>query len=296
MGQGIASMTTVHEPAAGGGGAVRIERGDWLDLAKGLSPGSVDLLYADPPFNTGRTRATPPGASRAGRGVRAAYRDAWADPESYVAWLRERVRATLPAMKRTGGVLIHCDWRASHLVRVMLDGLLGGPCFVNHLVWSYGLGGSSPRMFARKHDDILFYAVSPGRHWFEPPRVPATSRRMAGRDKKATDVLAIPAINNMARERTGYPTQKPLALLRLLVGACCPPGGVVLDPCCGSGTTLVAALELGRRAIGFDQSPAAVRVARQRVGLAGRGLDGDHRGTRVRPVRPPASGVRPARG
>src|SRR5690606_14779178 len=101
------------------------------------------------------------------------------------------------------------------------------------------------------------------------PLVPATSRRMAGRMKKATDVLAIPAINNMAAERTGYPTQKPLALLEVLVRACCPPGGTVLDPCCGSGTTLVAAVRTGRRAVGCDLSPEAVRIAQERLGRAG---------------------------
>jgi DNA modification methylase len=92
---------------------------------------------------------------------------------------------------------------------------------------------------------------------------------MKGMLKKATDVLDIPSINNMAAERVGYPTQKPLALLELLVKACCPPGGVVLDPCCGSGTTLVAARACGRRAIGCDLSPGAVRLAGERAARAG---------------------------
>src|SRR5690606_7258038 len=107
----------------------------------------------------------------------------------------------------------------------------------------------SPRRFARKHDDILFYCVDPQRYCFDPPRIEATSRRMAGQMKKATDVIEVPALNNMARERTGYPTQKPLALLELLIRACSPPGGLIVDPCCGSGTTLVAALNTGRRAL-----------------------------------------------
>lgn len=147
----------------------------------------------------------------------------------------------------------------------MLDELLGEDRFVNHLIWSYGLGGSSPRRFARKHDDILLYCLDPMKYWFEPPRVPATSNRLRGKTKKMTDVLDIPAINNMANERTGYPTQKPLALLDVLVRACCPPGGLVLDPCCGSGTTLVAAVRAGRRAIGLDTSPKAVEIARARL-------------------------------
>ncbi len=156
-------------------------------------------------------------------------------------------------------------------MRLLLDDLLGEDRFVNHLIWHYGLGGSSPRRFARKHDDILFYCLDPDRYYFDPPMIPATSARMAGKLKKSTDVLEIPdvldipSINNMAKERTGYPTQKPLALLELLVRASCPPGGVVMDPCCGSGTTLVAAAGTGRRAIGFDINPEAIALARTRL-------------------------------
>jgi DNA modification methylase len=234
---------------------------DWLDFARALPQHSVDLVYADPPFNTGKAKA-----ARAGR-----YADTWPSLDVYLAWLGERVAATIPAIKVTGSILLHVDWRTSHRVRVMLDDLLGADRFVNHLVWSYGLGGSSPRRFARKHDDILFYGMHPDRYWFDPPRVPATSNRLRGRSKKATDVLDIPSINNMAAERTGYPTQKPLALLDLLVRACCPPGGVVLDPCCGSGTTLVAAAAAGRVPIGCDVSPPAIALARRRLSLVGAG-------------------------
>jgi DNA modification methylase len=149
----------------------------------------------------------------------------------------------------------------------MLDEQFGIDGFVNHLIWTYGLGGSSPRRFARKHDDILFYAKGED-YFFDPPRVPATSNRMKGQMKKATDVIDIPTINNMAAERVGYPTQKPLALLELLVGACCPEGGVVLDPFCGSGTTLVAARKLGRDAIGIDINADAVAIAGGRLNEA----------------------------
>ncbi len=249
----------------------RVHLGDWLDLAPSLAPASVDLLYVDPPFNTGVAKRTPPNASRRRAGspshaaTEASYEDAWPDTASYIAWLRARLVATMPALTPAANILVHCDWRTSHHVRLMLDGLLGERHFVNHLIWTYGLGGSSPRRFARKHDDILFYTRDPERYWFEPPRVPATSNRLRGQTKKATDVLDIPSLNNMAQERTGYPTQKPLALLELLIGACCPPGGSVLDPCCGSGTTLVAAASIGRGAIGLDVSPAAVSLSRRRI-------------------------------
>jgi DNA modification methylase len=228
---------------------------DWLAFVRTLAPASIDFVYADPPFNTGDVQT-----DRAG-----SYEDRFPSTGAYIDWLRERAAATIPAVKPTGLVALHVDWRTSHRVRVMLDELLGEDRFVNHLIWSYGLGGSSPRRFARKHDDILLYCLDPERYWFVPPMVPATSQKMKGQMKKATDVLDIPSINNMATERVGYPTQKPLALLELLVGACCPPGGVVLDPCCGSGTTLVAAKGLGREWVGCDLRPEAVELARQRL-------------------------------
>jgi len=193
-----------------------------------------------------------------------AYEDSWPDIASYLGFMRPRIVAVARALAPSGVILLHCDWRASHHLRLMLDDVFGAERFVNHLIWSYGLGGSSPRRFARKHDDILFYAKGED-YAFEPPRVPATSQRMKGQLKKATDVLDIPSINNMAAERVGYPTQKPLALLELLVAACAPSGGCVLDPFCGSGTTLVAARRLKRRAMGIDASERAVSIARERV-------------------------------
>lgn len=242
----------------------RCDRDDWIRLPE-LVAEPVDLVYADPPFNTGVAKAAPPGASRRGRESEARYSDSFGSTAAFIDWLAARLRITLPLMRPTGLICIHVDWRTSHRVRVLLDELLGEDRFVNHLIWSYGLGGSSPRRFARKHDDLLLYCIDPEKYWFDPPRVPATSNRLKGMTKKMTDVLDIPAINNMAAERTGYPTQKPLALLDVLVRACCPPGGLVVDPCCGSGTTLVAAVNAGRRAIGVDCSEAAVRVSRERL-------------------------------
>ena len=233
----------------------RVINQDWIDAIEGIENHSIDLMYVDPPFNTGKTQSASAGE----------YADAWASTDEWVEWFRARLDRTIPMIKHTGSVLIHVDWRTSHRVRVVLDELLGEDRFVNHLVWRYGLGGSSPRRFARKHDDILFYCIDPDAYYFDPPMVPATSNRMKGQMKKATDVLDIPTLNNMAVERVGYPTQKPLALLELLIGACCPPGGIVLDPCCGSGTTLVAARQLARVGIGFDQNPDACTIVNDRL-------------------------------
>jgi DNA modification methylase len=254
--------------------------GDCLEILSSLPAGFADLAYLDPPFNTGRQHAA----------ARAAYPDRWPDVDSYLAFLRPRLQAVHRALTPSGSILLHCDWRTVHHLRLLLDDLFGvdfngarpsgqsdgrstggaargtsgGGGFVNHLIWVYGLGGSSRRRFARKHDDILFYARSAEYH-FDPPLVPATSNRMKGQMKKATDIIEIPAINNMASERVGHPTQKPLALLELLIGACCPKDGLVLDPFCGSGTSLVAARRLGRRALGIDINPDAVNIARSRL-------------------------------
>ncbi|MCC6429174.1 MAG: site-specific DNA-methyltransferase [Phycisphaerales bacterium] len=238
---------------------------DWLTLAPTLPRYSIDFLYADPPFNTGKSHSTPPNATKAGRSAQASYFDSWPTTADYISWLRARLLAIIPALKPTASIAIHCDHRASHHIRLLLDELLTPDHFINHLIWHYGLGGSSPRRFARKHDDILIYGIDPAKYYFKAPMVPATSQRLKGKLKKATDVLDIPAINNMARERTGYPTQKPIELLELLISAFCPPGGTVLDPCCGSGTTLLAAANLGRAGIGCDISPAAIGIATKRV-------------------------------
>lgn len=227
---------------------------DCLTVLSPWTGPAFDLAYLDPPFNTGKVQALGDHA----------YGDQWDSMSGYLAFMRPRIEQTLRALEDDGIILLHCDWRTSHHFRLMLDELIGPERFVNHLIWSYGLGGSSPRRFARKHDDILFYAKS-DRYFFDPPRVPATSNRMRGRTKKATDVLEIPSINNMAAERTGYPTQKPLALLQMLIGACCRPGGSVIDPFCGSGTTLVAAAQSDRRFLGIDRNEEAVRIACERL-------------------------------
>jgi DNA modification methylase len=235
--------------------AWRLVQADCLAALTALPAGRASLIYIDPPFNTG--------VRRRGRG-RLAFADRFDDIGAWRAFMAPRLRAAHQALAVDGSILLHVDWRTSHHARFLLDEIFGETCFVNHLVWSYGLGGSGPRSFARKHDDILLYGRSDA-YWFEAPRVAARSARLRGRTKKATDVLDIAALNNMAIERTGWPTQKPLALLDVLVRACCPPGGLVVDPTCGSGTTLVAAIRSGRRALGIDMSGDALSIARKRL-------------------------------
>ncbi len=232
-----------------------LRHGDCLDVLPMVGSSSVDLVYLDPPFNSGIRRKGRKGLS---------FDDRFVDVAAYRAFIAPRLEESHRVLRASGSILVHVDWRTSHHVRLLLDEIFGAENFVNHLIWSYGLGGSGPRSFARKHDDIFLYGRGPN-YYFKPPMVPARSVRLRGRMKKATDVLEVASLNNMALERTGYPTQKPIALLNLLVGACCPPGGIVLDPTCGSGTTLVAAVQTGRHAIGIDQSSDALKIARTRL-------------------------------
>lgn len=247
----------------------------WL-AAQGLRP---DLVYIDPPFATGRdfTFSHREGASEpAPESRRVAYRDRLPDGlRGYLAEMERWLRAIHAALADEGSLILHCDHHAAPYLALLCDDIFGlgdraqgGAGFRNELIWSYGLGGSSPRCHAKKHDTLLWYSKS-SRWFFTPHMVPATSRRLAGSRKKGTSIWEIPSINNMARERTGYPTQKPLELLERIVTCHAPPGGLVADLCFGSGTTLVAAARLGRRAVGADTGELAHEVAGARLRAAG---------------------------
>ena len=249
--------------------------GDNLRFLRSINSETIDLIATDPPFNKGRDfHATPdslaegasfqdrwrweedvdpgwidqlqkdwPGAWAVVDGTRTSHSDALA---AFLCFMAIRLVAMHRVLKPTGSLYLHCDPTASHYLKALLDAIFGPTRFRNEIVWKYGLGGSSPKLWSKKHDCILFY--SKGSAWyFDKPLEPATSVLMNGRMKGATDVWNIPAINNMAKERTGYPTQKPLALYRRIVAASCPPDGVVLDPFCGCATTPIAAELEGRR-------------------------------------------------
>jgi 16S rRNA G966 N2-methylase RsmD len=239
--------------------------------------GAASLIYADPPFATGARFPLRLGGQASSL---ARFDDLEGDASTLVESLHEELAAMVAALEPRGSLLLHCDPRTSPYFAVALDGLLGSgerrrgsrsAGFRNELVWAYGLGGSSPTSWPRKHDSILWY--SRGAEWtFEAPRIPASSARMKGQDKKMTDVLNIPSLNNMAAERSGYPTQKPLELLELLVDAHTQAGALVFDPFAGSGTTGVACSRLGRACVLSDHSEDAVAVCRGRLLIAGAGV------------------------
>jgi hypothetical protein len=242
--------------------------------------GRLDLVYMDPPYATGKAFEFVVGPKENPR-PRPGFDDLVSDVRSLVDGLGPVFDALRTGLSSNGGVLLHCDPRSAPYFSIALDGALGlgerqravnnAAGFRNELVWAYGLGGSSPRSWPRKHDSILWYTA--GREWFfVPPRVPATSARLRGQTKKHPDVLNIPSINNMAIERTGYPTQKPIELLRILVEAHASEDAIVLDPFAGSGTTGEAAAALGRACVLADISADSIAVCRSRLLDAGASL------------------------
>ena len=261
------------DPAAGGL-LVHADNLPALAALRRSLTGRVDLVATDPPFGTGafqrhRDRPGRPAPAAAG------YSDRWdGGLAGHLSMLLPRLLLIRELLAETGSLVLHCDWRAAPALSLLCDEIFGpgdrgprrgAPGFRGEVIWTYGLGGSSRRTYPRKHDTLLWY--SKGSAWFfDPPLAPATSQRLRGRLKKRPDVWTdIPSLNNMARERTGYPTQKPLALLERIIAAHSCPGDLVLDPFCGSGTTLVAAQRLGRRWIGIDAEDRAIAVTAERL-------------------------------
>jgi site-specific DNA-methyltransferase (adenine-specific) len=241
-----------------------------------LADGSVDLAYADPPFATGQVRRGPGAEVEQHR-----YDDTLDDPVAYRAWLEPHLAELHRVLAPTGSLFLHLDHRMSAHARIALDAVFGRAGFRNEIVWRYGLGGRAPaNAFARKHDVLLFYARGPDNtfHRLRGGLTPAMAAKYAHSDERGRyqnahgrryylkggkpfdSVWDIPSIAPTAAERTGYPTQKPLALLERVIAATTDPGALVIDPFVGSGTTAVAAQRLGRRFVAGDCSARAIAV------------------------------------
>ena len=260
--------------------------GDNLSVLQSLPAASVDLIYIDPPFNTGRTQARvqlrterSPDGDRTGFGgqryqtVRLgekAFADAFDD---YQAFLAPRLAEAHRVLAVDGSLYFHIDYREAAYCKLMLDGLFGRESFLNEIIWAYDYGARSRKKWPAKHDNILVYVKDPARYTFNYDaldRIPYLAPGLVGPEKAArgktpTDVWWHTIVSPTGKEKTGYPTQKPLGILRRIVAAASPIGGVVLDFFAGSGTTGVAAHELGRRFILVDNNPQALAVMRQRL-------------------------------
>lgn len=175
---------------------------------------------------------------------------------AYLCYMAVRLIEIRRVLKPAGSVYLHCDQTANSYIRQLMDGVFGKDNLQNEIVWSYGLGGSSPKRWSKKHDTIFFYTKSDKWH-FDKPKVAARSNRMKGQEKGMTDVWDIPSLNNMANERTKYPTQKPVKLAELIISASSKPGDVVLDCFAGCAYVGVAAERQGRRWVACDINPRA---------------------------------------
>jgi site-specific DNA-methyltransferase (adenine-specific) len=290
--------------------------GDAKDVGRFVAEESVDLAYLDPPFKVEKSF----GARIGSRGVRAkgpiAYDDTWASLEAYLAWLEERLAVVHSLLAPRGTMWLHLDQRAVHEAKLVCDRLFGPSRFHGEVIWVPGNGSKSRSGPGMSHQTILLYTKGPDPIWNakDPAlRAPfaATSQAMhfknadeAGRRYRDriingktyryyadegralgsvwTDCPSMNANTPLRSETTGYPTQKPLKLLDRIVRASSLPGSLVLDPMCGSGTTLVAAHEAGRRFVGSDIGELAIKTSMKRLPLHTKVITPEHVAARSR--------------
>ncbi len=264
----------------------RIYFADNLPVLQSLPSESIDLIYIDPPFNTGRTQARKQlhtvqdeqNGDRVGfqgRSYRTvslgerAYQDQFDD---YLGFLEPRMIEARRLLKANGSLYFHIDYREVHYCKVLLDGIFGRESFLNEIIWAYDYGGRTRKKWPAKHDNILWYAKDPHNYIYnvdDIERIPYMAPGLVGPEKAArgklpTDTWWHTIVPTNSREKTGYPTQKPLGILRRIVRASSPPGGVVLDFFSGSGTTGAVCLELERNFILIDSNPQAMQVMAKR--------------------------------
>jgi site-specific DNA-methyltransferase (adenine-specific) len=263
----------------------RVIYGENLDVVRGLEDGIAQLIYIDPPFNTGKAQrrqsiktVRDADGDRTGFGQmryrtervgERAYEDAFDD---YLGFLEPRLFEARRLLAEDGSLYFHIDAREVHYCKVLLDGIFGRECFLNEVIWAYDYGARTKRRWAPKHDNILVYVKDPRRYVFNADaidRVPYMAPGLVGaakaaRGKLPTDTWWHTIVPTSGKEKTGYPTQKPLGLLRRIVRASSDPGRLVMDFFAGSGTTGAAAHELGRRFLLVDNNMEAIEVMRTR--------------------------------
>jgi len=277
--------------------------GDNSTVLEALPEATFDLVYLDPPFNTGRTQSrrtlevvTDDDGDRVGFGgkryssrllQKLSYDDAFAD---YLGFLEPRVRRARELLAPHGTLYFHIDYREAHYCKLLLDEVFGRDAFLNELIWTYDYGAKPRRRWPAKHDTILVYVRTPGAHHFdadaverEPYMAPGlVSAEKAARGKRPTDVWFHTIVPTNSREKTGYPTQKPEGVLRRIVSASSRPGGWCLDPFAGSGTLGAVCRGLGRRFVLADSNPVAIDVMRERLAPA---IPGPEQAARSAPAR-----------
>ncbi len=266
--------------------AVEIHLGDNLAVLRELDDASIDLIYIDPPFNTGKQQTlTQVRVERDPDGVKArfngqAYRQTVVGSSSYLDvyddyldFIAPRLEQAKRVLKPAGSIFVHLDYREVHYVKILMDSIWGRGSFINEIVWAYDYGARTKKRWPAKHDTILWYANDPANYTFNfdaIDRIPYMAPKLVGERKAAagktpTDTWWHTIVPTAGPERTGYPTQKPLGILRRIVSVHSNPGDVVLDFFAGSGTTGQAAAELGRDAILVDCHAEAFNVMCERL-------------------------------
>ena len=261
--------------------------GDNLPVLQQMESGSVDLIYVDPPFNTGRqqTRRQLKTVHDEEDGDRTGFkgrryrtvelgRTGYADTfEDYPGFLTPRFIEARRVLKAGGSFFLHIDPREAHYCKVLLDEIFGRQSFINEIIWAYDYGARTKKKWSSKHDNILWYACDPDSYTFnydEMDRIPYMAPGLVGPEKAArgktpTDVWWHTIVSPNGKEKTGYATQKPLGVLERIVKVHSDPGDRLLDFFAGSGTLGHAAARLGREFILVDNNPEAVRVMRKRL-------------------------------
>lgn len=270
------------------------DRAQVLPALLGSLAGKVKLIYVDPPFNTEAlfdSKATVQTDGGPRRFKQQAYADRWGDDiDGYLQWLHHTVVLLRGLLHPRGSLFVHLDWRAAHYARLILDEALPPGAFRAEIVWRYRRWPTRTANLQRMHDTLLYYAADPAQpptfHTLYEPLAPSTLKAFGSKQQRAdfssghrkpgrtdqaspgaplSDVWDIGILAPSSRERLGYPTQKPEALLDRVIQIASDEGDLVLDCCCGSGTTLASAERLGRRWVGCDVGPGAVHTSMRRL-------------------------------
>ncbi|MCX6055917.1 MAG: site-specific DNA-methyltransferase [Chloroflexi bacterium] len=254
---------------------------DNLKVLQGLPDSSVELIYIDPPFNTGKTQSrTQIKTEKSSTGDRTGFQGnryqtitigskSYSDLfDDFLAFLEPRLTEAKRILKPNGSLYFHIDYREVHYCKILLDQIFGRECFLNEIIWAYDYGARTRKKWPTKHDNILWYAKDPDHYIYNVDmieRIPYMSPGLVGPEKAAigklpTDTWWHTIVPTNGKEKTGYPTQKPVGILRRIIGASSNPGEKVLDFFAGSGTVGAVCLESGRNFILVDNNPQALET------------------------------------
>ena len=267
-----------------------IIQGDCLDIVQGMQQNSVNLIYLDPPFFTQKQHSL----KTRDRQFEFSYDDLWESHQDYAKFLHDRLAVLYNVLREDGSIFVHCDTHANYIIRAILDHIFGQENFRSEIIWSYKRWSNSKKGLLPAHQTIFFYSKT-NQFIFNPIYCDYSEstnidqilqkrtrdehgKAVYARDdhgeiipadpKKGvplSDVWEIPYLNPKAKERVGYPSQKPILLLEQIIELASNPGDIILDPFCGSGTTIIAAKLLNRSAWGIDISPDAVQICKDRL-------------------------------